>query len=96
MKDYELIYILKTDSDDEKKAMVENKVKEIIEADGEVTSVDVWGNKKLAYQIQKMNEGYYVLIKFKAAPSVPKEIDRNLKIFDYVMRHMIVNVTDNK
>ncbi len=96
MKKYELIYILRTDSDDETKQKIQDKLKGIIETNGEVEAVDVWGNKKLAYQIQKMSDGYYVLVKFTAGPEVPKELDRNLKIMDQAIRHMIINVTDNK
>ena len=96
MKKYELIYILRTDSDDETKQKIQDKLKGIIETNGEVEAVDVWGNKKLAYQIQKMSDGYYVLVKFTAGPDVPKELDRNLKIMDQAIRHMIINVTDNK
>ena len=96
MKKYELIYILRTDSDDETKQKIQDKLKGIIETNGEVEAVDVWGNKKLAYQIQKMSDGYYVLVKFTAGPEVPKELDRNPKIMDQAIRHMIINVTDNK
>ena len=96
MKKYELIYILRTDSDDETRQKIQDKLKGIIETNGEVEAVDVWGNKKLAYQIQKMSDGYYVLVKFTAGPEVPKELDRNLKIMDQAIRHMIINVTDNK
>ena len=96
MKKYELVYILRTDSDDETKQKIQDKLKGIIETNGEVEAVDVWGNKKLAYQIQKMSDGYYVLVKFTAGPEVPKELDRNLKIMDQAIRHMIINVTDNK
>lgn len=96
MKDYELIYILKTSTEDEIKEQIDTKVQSIITTNGEVTQLDVWGNRKLAYKIQKMGEGYYVLVKFKAGPEVPKELDRNLKIMEQVLRHMIINVTDNK
>jgi len=96
VKKYELIYILRTDSDDETKQKIQDKLKGIIETNGEVEAVDVWGNKKLAYQNQKMSDGYYVLVKFTAGPEVPKELDRNLKIMDQAIRHMIINVTDNK
>ena len=47
--------------------------------------------RKLAYPIQKKSEGYYVVIEFQAQPTLPKELDRRLKISDHIMRHMIVN-----
>ena len=96
MKKYELVYILRTDTDDETKQKIQDKLKGIINTNGEVEAVDVWGNRKLAYQIQKLSDGYYVLVKFNAGAEVPKELDRNLKIMDQVIRHMIINVTDNK
>ena len=96
MKKYELVYILRTDTDDETKQKIQDQLKGIIDTNGEVEAVDVWGNRKLAYQIQKLSDGYYVLVKFNAGAEVPKELDRNLKIMDQVIRHMIINVTDNK
>jgi len=66
VKKYELIYILRTDSDDETKQKIQDKLRGIIEENGEVEVFDVWGNRKLAYQIQKLTDGYYVLVKFTA------------------------------
>lgn len=94
MRDYELVYILKTDTTDERKEEIDTRIQGIITKDGEVSEVDVWGNRKLAYKIQKLSDGYYVLIKFKAGSNVPKELDRNLKIMEEVLRHMIIKVSD--
>ena len=80
MKNYELIYVVKPNADEEAREAVMNKVKEVVATAGEVVNVDVWGTKKLAYPIAKFNEGHYVLVNFKSAVDVPKEIDRNLKI----------------
>ncbi len=90
MKNYELVFVVKPNADEETREAVLNKVKEVIATEGEVEKVDVWGTKKLAYPIAKFTEGYYVLVNFKAAVDVPKEIDRNLKINENVIRHMIV------
>ena len=76
---------------DEKKEATIEAVKEIIASEGEVGNVDVWGMRKLAYPINKKSEGYYVVIEFKAEPTLPKELDRRLKISDNVMRHLIDN-----
>ena len=94
MKNYELIYVLRSNLDDESKTAVLDKVKAIIETSGEVEKVDVWGVRKLAYEIQKLSEGFYVLVNFKASTDLPKELDRNLKISDSVIRHMIVNLDE--
>lgn len=94
MKNYELIYVLKTNIDDDAKTVVLDKVKAIIETSGEVAKVDVWGARRLAYEIQKLSEGFYVLVNFKASTEIPKELDRNLKISDSVIRHMIINLDE--
>ena len=88
---YEVMFILDPTLEDEKKTATIETVKEIITADGEVTKVDLWGMRKLAYPIQKKKEGYYVVIEFSASTELPLELDRRLKISDVVMRHLIVN-----
>ena len=85
------MFILDPALEDDKKEAAVEMVKEIIAAEGEVGNVDVWGMRKLAYPIQKKNEGYYVVVEFKAQPTLPKELDRRMKIADSVMRHIIVN-----
>ena len=90
MKNYELGYVVRPNAEDEVKEAVLNKVQEVISANGEVEKVDAWGNRKLAYQIAKFSEGFYVLVNFKASADLPKELDRNLKINENVIRHMIV------
>ena len=91
MTNYEVLFIIDPTLEDEKKEATIEAVKEIIAADGEVGNVDVWGMRKLAYPIQKKSEGYYVVIEFQANPSLPKELDRRLRISDNVMRHLIDN-----
>ncbi|CCL00147.1 30S ribosomal protein S6 [Clostridioides difficile] len=90
MRNYELVYVVKPNSDEEVREAILNKVKEVVATDGEIVKVDTWGTKKLAYPIAKFTEGFYVLVNFKSAADVPKEIDRNLKINENVIRHMIV------
>ncbi|WP_026478084.1 30S ribosomal protein S6 [Alkaliphilus transvaalensis] len=92
MNKYELMYILKTSAEEEKRTQLLEKFKGIIETDGQVENVDEWGNRRLAYEISKTNEGYYVLVNFNASADIPKELDRNLKIADEVIRHMITRV----
>ena len=90
MKNYELVYVVRPNAEDEVKEAVLNKIQEVISANGEVEKGDTWGNRKLAYQIAKFSEGFYVLVNFKASADLPKELDRNLKINENVIRHMIV------
>ena len=68
-----------------------DKVKLIIEkSNGTIENVDIWGKKKLAYEINKKTEGYFVLINFESSEDFPKELDRNFRIMDSVIRHIIV------
>lgn len=91
MINYEVMFIIDPILEDDKREETVETVKSIIADDGEVGKVDVWGMRKLAYPIQKKNEGYYVVIEFKGNNTLPKELDRRLKISDNVMRHLIVN-----
>jgi len=91
MVKYELMFIIEPTLDESAKEATIETVKGIIADQGEITKADVWGMKKLAYPIQKKNEGYYVVIEFKASSDLPKELDRRLKISDNIIRHIIVN-----
>jgi small subunit ribosomal protein S6 len=91
MTNYELMFIIDPALEDDKKEATVETVKGIIEADGTVGEVDVWGLRKLAYPIRKKNEGYYVVVTFQASPELPKELDRRLRISEVVMRHLIIN-----
>jgi len=89
---YEVLFVIANALDDEKKEATVEIVKGIVaDGGGEVTRVDVIGARRLAYPINKKNEGYYVLVEFNAPPELPKELDRRLRISDDVVRHIIVN-----
>ena len=94
MNKYELMFIIAPALEQEKKDAAVETVKGIIAEAGEVTNVDVWGMRKLAYPIQKNTEGYYVVINFNAAPELPKELDRRLRISEDCIRHMIINLDE--
>lgn len=96
MNRYEIMYIIAAALDDERREAVIDTVKGIIEDGGEVIKTEAIGLRKLAYPIQKKNEGYYVLVTFKAPPDLPKELDRRLKISDDVVRHLIINKDEDK
>ena len=70
-------------------ALVE-KFKSLIEAHGTIDSVDVWGNRKLAYPINYETEGYYVLINYASEPDFPAELDRIVNITEGVLRSLTV------
>lgn len=91
MNNYEVMFIIEAALDQDKKEAAIEMVKEIISAGGEVGKVNVWGNRKLAYPINKKNEGFYVVVDFTGKPDLPKELDRRLKISDAIIRHIIIN-----
>ncbi|MDR1135157.1 MAG: 30S ribosomal protein S6 [Clostridiales Family XIII bacterium] len=91
MNHYEIMFVIAAALEDEKKESMIETVKEIISNGGEVLKTDVWGMRKLAYPIEKKNEGYYVVVEFNAPADLPKELDRRLRISDNIIRHMIVN-----
>ena len=91
MRKYETIFILHPSLDEEAvKANIE-KFKGVIEnGGGTIENVDFWGKRKLAYEIAKVNEGFYTLINFEANTELPKELDRVFRITDGVIRHISV------
>ena len=91
MSKYELAVVVNAQIDDEARAAVVDRVKELIERfEGTVTEVDDWGKKKLAYEIQKMNEGFYYFIQFEAEGSAIAEIESRMRIADNVIRYLCV------
>ena len=87
---YEALYILDPSLTEEQTAALVAKFKGVVEADGTVTEIDEWGKRRLAYPIDDLMEGYYVLMTFTAVPAIPAELDRIFRITDGVMRSMIV------
>jgi len=90
MNKYEALFILRPNMEEETRVEAIEKFKSIIATDGEVLKVDEWGNRKLAYEIEKVKEGYYVLVDFNAAADLPAELERNFRITDSVMRFMVI------
>ena len=91
MNSYETLYVIKPDLEDEARAALIQKFSAIItDNGGEVESVDEWGKRKLAYAINYISEGYYVLVNFKANAELPAELERNFRINDNVMRYMVI------
>lgn len=87
---YETVFILSTTLGEDGIAALVQKFKDLISANGTVESVDDWGKRRLAYPINKENEGYYTLINFTSAPSFTAELDRIYKITDGVIRSLII------
>ena len=90
MNKYEVLYILGANLDEAvKEAQIEKYSALVTAHGGEVESVNKWGNKKLAYEIDGKTEGYYVLMTFTAKADLPQEMERQMKISDEVVRCMI-------
>lgn len=91
MKAYELLYILDPTANDDVRATVSGRIENAIAGQGgKIENVDDWGKRKLAYEIDHLSEGVYILVNFQADPTHIQELDRVLRITDAVKRHMIV------
>lgn len=89
MRKYEVMYIIRPDVEQEAVQALVEKFNGIISNGGEVTKTDVIGKRRLAYEINKLREGHFVLVNFTATAEVVNELDRVMKISDEVIRSMI-------
>ncbi|MDD7306572.1 MAG: 30S ribosomal protein S6 [Peptoniphilaceae bacterium] len=94
MNNYEAVLIFNPDLTDEIRNQQLDTFKEIIAQAGEVTSVDDWGKKKLAYEINDYKDGYYYIVDFKAEANHIKEFERRMRISDSIMRYMVIRKED--
>ena len=91
MSKYELTFVVNAKIEDDERAAVVDKCKALIERfGGTITNVDEWGKRRLAYEIQKMKEGFYYVVQFAAPTSAPAEIESRIRIMDNVMRYLVV------
>ena len=91
MNKYELAVVVNAKLEEEERIAVLERVKELVTRfGGVITDVDDWGKRRLAYEIQKMHEGYYSFIHFEAESSVPGEIESRIRIMDNVIRYLCV------
>ncbi len=91
MRDYEVLYIVRADLDDEKVQDIVKRVSTLIEkAGGTLERTNLWGKRKLAYEVKHQKEGAYVLQDFQIAPERVPELESALKITEEVLRHLIV------
>jgi len=95
MHNYEFTFIVRADVEDEGRTGVVEKVGQFItDGGGQVSNVDHWGRRRLAYPIQKQREGYYVLMQVQLDPQSINELERNLKLTEEVIRYLLVRVED--
>ena len=91
MNKYELALVVSAKIEDDARTATVEKAKEYItRAGGTVTEVEDWGKKKLAYEVQKMSEGYYYFIQFEAEATVPAAVEQDVRIMDNVLRFLVV------
>lgn len=91
MNKYELALVLNPTLDEEARTEAFNKVQDLITRfGGTIEKVDDWGKKRLAYEIKKVNEGFYSFIIFDAAPTAPIEIESRVRIMENVLRYLII------
>ena len=96
MAKYELALVVNARIEEDKRAAVVDRAKAYIERfGGTLGSTQQWEKKRLAYEIQKMHEGYYYFIKFEAGPECPNELEQNMRIMEGVLRYLIVKIDDN-
>ena len=94
MNKYESIIIINPSVDEEGIKSLIKKFTDIINNEGKVESVDELGKKRLAYEIKKNKEGYYVIFNFEAKPELIAELERNYRIEDSVMKFISVRKED--
>jgi len=94
MNKYESIIIIEPNVDEEEIEEIIQKVKDIIEEKGTVTKVEKMGMKKLAYEIKKNKEGYYIVIYFEADPSIIAELERYYRITENIIKFLTVRKDD--
>ena len=91
MNKYELAVVVSAKIEDEERTATIDKVKAYVERfGGQISNVDEWGKKRLAYEIQKMHEGFYYFIQFEAEATAPAEIESRVRIMDNVIRFLCV------
>jgi small subunit ribosomal protein S6 len=91
MNKYELCVVVSAKLEDEARAELVERIKDMIaKQEGNVTDVDEWGKKRLAYEIEKMHEAFYYFIHFEAEPTAPAQIESRMRIMDGVLRYLCV------
>lgn len=95
MNKYELAVILNPSLDEESVKAEYASIQELIERfKGTVEKIDDWGKRRLAYEIKKVNEGFYSFITFNSESEAPKEIEQRMRIKENVIRYLIIRVDD--
>ena len=91
---YEALYILDPAQGEEGIAALVEKFKAMVEAEGTLSNIDEWGKRRLAYPINDLTEGYYVLMNMETNPAFPAELERVMKITDGILRCLVIAVEE--
>ena len=91
---YEVLYIINPTLGEEGINALVEKFKAMVEAEGTLSNIDVWGKRRLAYEINDLTEGYYVLMNMETKPEFPAEMERVMKITEGVLRCMTTAVEE--
>lgn len=90
MRAYELVFVVHPELDDSAfKELIERIKSWITDAGGQVTKTDLWGKRRLAYPLRKQIEAQYVLLQVQMAPSFCAQLERNLRLQEYVLRYLL-------
>lgn len=93
MRIYEELFIIRPDASDEEIDQLSGQLKQVItDAGGTIEKEDRWGKRRLAYRVQKRDEGFYVLLHFSCGPEVVKELERRLRVTDLVLKYLTVRM----
>jgi len=94
-KQYELVYIASPDATEDQLTELQSLIEGIVtKANGTIDKADIWGRRRLAYQIGRHKEGHYVVLLFSCEGELVKELDRRLKVNDTIIRHLVVRVDE--
>ena len=91
---YEVLYIINPTLGEEGIAALVEKFKAMVEAEGTLSNIEEWGKRKLAYEINDLTEGYYVLMNFESKPEFPAELERVMKSTDGILRCLTTAVEE--
>ena len=95
MRNYEIVYILKPGMEEEAVNAAVARFEEVVtKGGGEIVKTDRWGNRRLAYPIDDINEGYYVLMNIKSESAIAQELERVLRLQDDVLRQLVIKIDE--
>ena len=93
MRHYEIMIILDSTLEERNvQPSLDPFLKVVTDGGGKVEKTDIWGKRRLAYEISDVREGYYVVMKFKSDAAQAKEFERQLRLNEDVMRHLLINL----